>query len=213
MYLITAALVPVINPLTEEFLTYGIWMYPLLFIVIMLASTIFGGLIPDNTILFLTGAVALDNGLSMDWLVVMAVGGGFVGYEINYWSGKLFGITICRRVCPVVLHKKNVRKALDMMDRFGAASLILSRVMPVMNLPSFIAGVNAMDYRRFIGFNLISSVVWCGTLLTLGYYFGSIPVLNEYLDLLAGLLLVLITVAMILVFVVTARDYVKRNRE
>jgi membrane-associated protein len=211
VYLITAALVPIISTLTEESLTYGIWMYPLLFIVIMIASTIFGGLIPDNTILFLTGAVALDNGLSMDWLFVMAVGGGFVGYEINYWSGRLFGITICRGVCPVVLHKKNVRKALDMMNQFGSAALILSRVMPVMNLPSFIAGVNAMDYRRFIGFNLISSAVWGGTLLTLGYYFGSIPLLNEYLDLLAGLLLVIITVALILVFVVTARDYVKQN--
>lgn len=212
MYLLTAALVPVINPLTEEFLTYGIWMYPLLFIVIMIASTIFGGLIPDNTILFLTGAVALDNSLSVYWLFVMAAGGGFVGYEINYWSGRLFGIAICRGVCPVVLHKKNVRKALDMMDRFGSVALILSRVMPVMNLPSFISGVNAMDYRRFIGFNLISSAVWCGTLLTLGYYFGSIPILNEYLDLLAGLLLFIITVALILVFVMTARDYVKQNR-
>lgn len=212
MVLITAALVPVISPLSDGFLTYGIWIYPLLFVVILLSSTIFGGLIPDNTILFLTGAVAIDNNLSMGWLFIMAACGAFVGYEINYWAGRLFGITICRGVCPVVLHEKNVQKALDLMDRFGVAALILSRIMPVMNLPSFVAGVNGMDYRRFIGLNIISSALWCGTLLTLGYYFGSIPVLSGYLDLLAGLLLVIITIALILVLVVTARDYMKQRR-
>ena len=210
MFLIAAALVPITSPLSD-FLTYGIWMYPLLFVVIMLASTIFGGLIPDNTILFLTGAVAVDNGLSIDWIFIMAVAGGFVGYEINYWGGRLFGITICRGICPVVLHKKNIQKALDLMDQFGSAALILSRVMPVMNLPSFIAGVNGMDYRKFMGFNLISSAVWCGILLTFGYYFGSIPIINGYLDLLAGLLLIIITIAMILVLFVSARDYTKQK--
>jgi membrane-associated protein len=98
-----------------------------------------------------------------------------------------------------------------MMDRFGPAALILSRFMPVLNLPSFIAGVNAMEYRRYVGFNLISSVVWCGTFLMLGYYIGNIAIISEYLDFLTDLFFVIMAVAIIIVLVMFIHDYMKRN--
>ena len=207
-----AALLPLTSlAISDSFLQYGIWIYLLVFIVIMLASTIVGGPIPDNTFLLLAGAVAMDNQLSMEWLFVGAVLGGFAGYEINYWSGKLFGLTMCRGVCPALLNDPSVRKALEMMDRFGPASLVISRFMPVLNLPSFIAGVNAMEYRRYVVFNLISSVVWCGILLSLGYFIGSIPVISEYLDYLTDIFIVIIASAIIIVIVMVIRDYVRRN--
>jgi len=190
---------------------FGIWIYFLVFIVIMLASTIVGGPIPDNTFLLLAGAVATDNGLSMELLLVMAIVGGFLGYEINYWSGRLLGLSICRGVCPVVLHDRNVRTALGLMDRFGPVALILSRFMPVFNLPSFIAGVNAMAYRRYVVSNLVSSAVWCGALLMLGFYVGKIALVSEYLDYLTDLFIVILAAAIILVAVMFVRDYLRRN--
>ena len=203
-------------PLTSLFipnqlLQYGIWLYLLVFVIVMLASTIVGGLIPDNTFLFLTGAVAMVNGLSIEWLLVTAVGGGFAGYEFNYWSGRLFGVAIRRRVSVAVLHNQNVRKALDMMEGFGPVTLILSRFLPVLNLPSFIAGLDAMKYRRYVVFNFISSVVWSGTLLMLGYYFGGISIINEYLGYLTDLLIIILAGAIIIGLVMFVRDYVKQN--
>jgi len=197
--------------ISDQVLSFGIWAYLLIFAVIMFTSTIIGGPIPDNMFLILIGAAAIDNGMSMEGLLVVAVLGGFAGYEINYWSGRRFGLTICRGACPVVLHDKNVRKALDMMDRFGPASMILSRFMPVLNLPSFIAGVNAMEYRRYVVFNLVSSVVWCGTFLVLGYSIGNIAIINEYLDIITDLFLVIMAVAIIIVLVMFVRDYARRN--
>ncbi|MFA5348034.1 MAG: hypothetical protein WC294_07845, partial [Methanoregula sp.] len=141
---IIAVLLPLTSlSITDKILQYGTWVYILVFVVILLASTIVGGPIPDNTFLLLTGTVAMVNGLSMEWLFLMAFLGGVAGYEINYWSGRLFGLAICRGACPGVLADRNVRKAVDMMDRFGPVALILSRFMPILNLPSFVAGVNA----------------------------------------------------------------------
>jgi membrane-associated protein len=194
--------------ITDQILSLGIWAYLLIFIVILFTSTIVGGAIPDNTFLILIGAAAIDNELSMPWLVVVTVLGGFSGYEINYWIGRIFGLKICRGVCQLVLHDKNMEKALAMMDRYGPASLILSRFMPVLNLPSFVAGVNAMEYRRYVVFNLISSIFWCGVLLVLGYYIGSIAISNQYLDDLTDLFLIVMAVAIIVVLVMFARDYV-----
>ena len=124
---VIAALLPSTSlSITDQILQYGIWAYLLIFVVIMFTSTIVGGSIPDNLFLILIGAAAMDNRLSMEWLFIMAVGGGFAGYEINYWSGRLFGLEICRGVCPLVLHDRNVQKALAIMDRFGPAALILA---------------------------------------------------------------------------------------
>ena len=197
--------------LSDQILRYGIWVYLLVFIVIMLASTIIGGAIPDNTFLILAGAIAMDNRLSIDILFLAAAAGGFTGYEINYWSGRLFGITICRGFCPFVLHDKNVINALSLMNRFGPVALILSRFMPVFNLPSFIAGVDAMAYHRYIVFNLISSAVWCGILLMLGFYIGKISLINEYLDYLTDIFIIVIAASIVVAVVMFFRDYVKRN--
>ena len=97
------------------------------------------------------------------------------------------------------------------MDRFGPAALILSRFMPVLNLPSFIEGVNAMEYRKYVIFDLISSVVWCGTLLVLGYYIGTISIINQYLDDLTNLVFIIMGVAIIVVLVMFVRDYMKQR--
>ena len=154
----------------------------MVFIIVMLGSTVFGGLIPNNTFLFLSGAVARLNGLSLELLLLLAAVGGFIGYEINYWSGRLFGATILRGVYQTVLQNRNLRKAFDMMEDFSPVTLIVCRVMPVLNLPSFIAGVDKMDYRRFVGFNLISSAIWGLSILMLGYFFGGILIINKYLS-------------------------------
>ena len=205
-------------PFTElsisyDFLHYGIWMYLLVFVIVMLGSTVVGGLIPNTTFLFLNGAVARVNGLSMDWLLLLAASGGFVGYEINYWGGRLFGNTLLQGIYQTALQHRNVRKAFDMMEDFGPVTLIVCRVMPVLNLPPFIAGVNMMDYHKFVGFNLISSAVWGFSILMLGYFFGGIPFINEYLSYFVDLLIVVIVVTTIIALVTFARRYVKRNND
>ena len=198
--------------ISDQFLQYGIWMYLIVFVIVTLGSTVVGGLIPDNTFLFLTGAVARVNGLSMGLLLVLAVGGGFAGYEINYWSGRLFGIAFLRGIHPPFIQNRKVRKAFDMMEGFGLVTLILCRIMPVLNLPSFIAGVDKMDYHTFVGFNLISSVIWGLSILILGYFFGGISIINEYLSYFVGILIFIIVVAIILSLVSFARNYWKRNK-
>src|SRR5271157_4073438 len=101
MFPLISALLPLTNvSLSNQIFPSGIWVYLLVFLVITFTSTIVGGLIPDNMFLLLTGAAAVDNGLSFDWLITVAVIGGFTGYEINYWSGRLLGHTTCQRGCP-----------------------------------------------------------------------------------------------------------------
>ena len=72
--------------------------------------TIVGGAVPDNMFLILLGAATVDNGLSLGVLIIVSVCGGFAGYEINYWSGRLLGYTTCKRGCPAVLKRQKCQQ-------------------------------------------------------------------------------------------------------
>ncbi len=208
MFSLISALLPLTTTsLSDQILSFGIWVYLLVFLVIMLASTIVGGTIPDNTFLFLAGAVAAGNSLSVEWLLVVAVGGGVAGYEINYWCGRLLGLTICQRSCPMVLNDRRVRSAFDLLDKFGPVSLVLSRFLPVLNLPSFLAGVNSMNYHRYLAYNLISAIIWCGILLTMGYFIGSISLVGLYLDYITDIFIVIMAATIIVAVLIFVRDY------
>ena len=97
------------------------------------------------------------------------------------------------------------------MEGFGPVTLVVCRIVPVLNLPSFLAGVDKMDYHRFVGYNLISSFVWGLGILVLGYFFGGIAVINEYLTYFVVLMIVIIVVAIIISLVSFAWNYVKRR--
>ena len=86
------------------------------------------------------------------------------------------------------------------MNKFGPVSLVFSRFLPVLNVPSFIAGLNSMNYNRFILYNLVSAIIWCGVLLTLGYFIGNISQIDEYLDVITDIFIVI--TAIIVIFVV-----------
>ena len=207
-----SALLPLTGvSLSDEILSFGMWVYLLVFIVIMLASTIVGGAIPDNTFLFLAGAVVADNSISGGWLFIAAVGGGFAGYEINYWSGRLFGMTVCQGACPIILNEQHLRRAMDLLDKFGPVSLVMSRFLPVLNLPSFIAGINSMTYPRFFTFNLISGIIWCGILLSMGYFIGNISLVGVYLDYITDLFIVILAATIIVAILIFVRDYHKSS--
>jgi membrane-associated protein len=201
------ALLPITGPaLTDQVLHLGLWVYLGVFFVILLASTIAGGTIPDNTFLVITGAVAADNGLSVQWFLLMAICGGFAGYEINYWSGRLFGLTVCQGRCPAVLADTNVRRGLDLVDRFGPVSLVLSRFLPVLNLPSFIAGAETMDYRKYVVYNLVSAALWAGSLMIMGYYIGGISIVGDYLDYVTDFFIIVTIVSVFIAVGIVFRD-------
>ena len=205
-------LIPALLPfpgfsVSDQLFQAGIWVYLLVFLLITFTSTIVGGAVPDNMFLILLGAATVDNGLSLGVLIIVSVCGGFAGYEINYWSGRLLGYTTCKLGCPGVLSDKNVSNAIALMNKFGPVSLVLSRFLPVLNVRSFIAGLNSMNYSRFIVYNLVSAILWCGVLLTLGYFIGDISQIDEYLDVITDIFIVITAIIVIIVVITFIWNY------
>ena len=197
--------------LADLFPRYGIWMYLLVFVIIMAASTIAGGPIPDNTFLLLTGAVAPANGLSVVWLLVMAAAGGFAGYEINYWSGRWFGLTVCPGGMPVVLRDGNVRNALSLMDRSAAGLDDPERFLPG-HEPAVIhrgGGCDAVPEVHRLQSHQFGSLERGPA--ALGYYIGSTGIVSGYFDYLTNIFIVILAVAILVALFTLARDLLRRK--
>ena len=112
-----------------------------------------------------------------------------------------------RKAARLILTDKHLHRALNLLDTFGPVSLVLSRFLPVLNLPSFIAGMHSMRYRRYLIFNLISSIVWCGILLAMGYFIGGISLIGEYLDYITDIFIVIMAATIIVAVLIFVRDY------
>lgn len=61
-------------------------------------------------------------------------------------------------------------------DKHGSRTIILGRFVPfVRTFAPFVAGLDAMEYRRFFPASLIGAVIWVTVCTGAGYLFGRIP--------------------------------------
>lgn len=174
----------------------GIGFYLLVFVIILLGAVFIITPVPENSILFLAGALAVSGQVSLGWVLLASIAGAYIGYDLNYWTGRLLRFTFCRRVWPHIFHEKNVEKTRKLMERFGPISVVVSRFIPAVNLPPFFAGLESMDYGTYAAVNLAGAVLWCIVTVLLGYYIGSLDIIQDYVNLLFDLA-ILVTVVVI----------------
>jgi membrane-associated protein len=59
----------------------------------------------------------------------------------------------------------------------------MSRFLPIFRtFAPFVAGVGSMNIVRFQLFNIAGATLWVGGLITLGYFFGNVPIIKEHLN-------------------------------
>jgi membrane-associated protein len=171
----------------------GIWFYLFVFFIMLLGAVFIITPLPQNSLLFLAGALAVNNQVSLGWVIIASIAGAYIGYDLNYWSGRLFNLAVCRRFCPHIIRAENIQRARALMDRFGPLSVVISRFIPAVNLPPFFAGLDSMNYGRYMTVNLLGAVLWCGATILLGYFVGSLGVIQDYVNPLFDLV-VLVTI-------------------
>ena len=167
----------------------GIWFYILVFLVIFLGAVFIITPVPENSLLFVAGSMAANQLVSLEWLLIASIAGAYIGYDLNYWSGRFFNLAVCRKTCPHILGKKNMDKTEELMKKFGPLSVIISRFIPAVNLPPFYAGMRSMNYYRYIIANVIGAVMWCTITVFLGYFAGNLDIIQDNLNILFGVVI------------------------
>jgi membrane-associated protein len=142
--------------------------------------------LPGDTLLFIGGAFAASGTLSLLALLVILLVASVAGNTVNYLIGRWIGPKVFDTNIPVLerfLDREALRKTHDFYERHGGKTIVMARFVPVVRtFAPFVAGASSMNATRFQLFNVFGALLWVLLLVFLGYFFGNIPFIKQYLN-------------------------------
>ncbi|MGH9867125.1 MAG: DedA family protein [Candidatus Polarisedimenticolia bacterium] len=161
--------------LTELTARFGVWTYLILFgIVFCETGLVVTPFLPGDSLLFaagaLAGAGAFDVWVLMGVLIVAAVLGDTVNYQIGHYVGpKVFTAGHSRW-----FRKEHLDRTHAFFEKYGGKTIVIARFVPIIRtFAPFVAGVGSMTYARFLAYNVVGGVLWVVSFVLAGYWFGS----------------------------------------
>jgi membrane-associated protein len=140
--------------------------------------------LPGDSLLFAAGAVASRGFLDPTLLAGGLVAAAIVGDTLNYHVGKAIGPRVMKSESSRLFNKKHLEKTHKFFEKYGGKTIILARFVPIVRtFAPFVAGAGAMNYRRFIVYNVVGAVAWVALMLGSGWLLGQIPFVKERFEL------------------------------
>jgi membrane-associated protein len=85
---------------------------------------------------------------------------------------------------PRIVKESHIQKTHEFFDKYGGKTIIIARFVPIVRtFAPFVAGTGKMDLRKFMFYNVSGAMLWVGSLIPLGYFFGAIPIVKENFEL------------------------------
>lgn len=162
---------------------YGTWIYVILFFIIFgETGLVVLPFLPGDSLLFIAGALGATGALNPQGLAGLLFVGAVLGNTVNYYVGRYIGPKVFSTESRF-LDKKALIKTQAFYAKFGGITLVLSRFLPVFRtFAPFVAGVGSMPVVAFQFYNVVGAALWIFGLVTLGYFFGNVPVIKEHLS-------------------------------
>jgi len=163
---------------------YGALTYIILFAIIFCETgLVVTPFLPGDSLLFAAGSIAANSShaLSIQVLFLFLTIASILGNKVNYLIGRTIGPRVFAAKKSWLLNQKHLVEAHQFYEKHGGKTIILARFIPIIRtFAPFVAGVGYMSLRQFSTYNVLSAVLWIGSLLGAGYYFGSLPFIREH---------------------------------
>lgn len=160
---------------------YGTWTYAILFgIIFCETGFVVTPFLPGDSLLFAAGAFAASGSLNPAYLFLLLTLAAVLGDNLNYGIGYLTGPKIFHKEHVRFLNKEYLNRAHRFYEKYGKKTIIIARFVPIIRTFSpFVAGIARMTYIKFVSFDVVGGVVWVGSFVFAGYYFGNIPAVKQ----------------------------------
>ena len=160
--------------------SYGFWTYLILFAIIFCETgLVVMPFLPGDSLLFIAGALAGTGYLNIELLILTLVLAAVLGDTVNYWIGHSIGMKVLEKRYSVI-RRDHLVKTEEFFTRYGGLTIVIARFVPfIRTFAPFLAGVGKMSYRWFLTYNVIGAVLWICAFIGAGYFFGSIPIVQE----------------------------------
>lgn len=144
--------------------------------------------LPGDSLLFAAGAVASRGFLDVVPLGLGLMAAAIVGDTVNYQLGKAIGPRVMKNesgstLSARLLNKKHLDRTHKFFEKYGGKTIILARFVPIVRtFAPFVAGAGAMNYRRFIAYNIVGAVAWVTLMLGSGWALGQVPFVKAHFE-------------------------------
>ena len=167
---------------------YGAWVYAVLFLIVFCETgLVVLPFLPGDSLLFIGGAFCAAGEMNLASLIVLLLVASVGGNSLNYLIGRAIGPKVFNTHIPLLerfLDRAALQKTHNFYERHGGKTIVLARFIPVVRtFAPFVAGVSDMRMGRFQFFNVTGAALWVLLLVLAGYFFGNIPFIRQYLNL------------------------------
>lgn len=172
-----------LNDFTRQ---YGLLVYGLLFLIVFCETgLVVMPFLPGDSLLFAIGAIAADSDSGINiWIAgIVLLIAAILGDTVNYWIGNKFSGWAIRKF-PGIIKQSHLDKTSEFFARYGGKAIIIARFVPIVRtFAPFVAGSGSMNYKKFMIFNITGALLWVGSLLPAGWYFGNFTIVRENFEL------------------------------
>ena len=183
---------------------YGPWIYAILFAVVFCETgLVVTPFLPGDSLLFAVGMLSGTGVLRIEVAAPLLLVAAICGNTSNYSIGKLTGPKIFRgesgTLLSRLLSRKHLATAHAFFEKHGGKAVMLGQFMPIIRtFVPYVAGAGAMNYSRFIFFNVAGALAWVGICCGSGYFLGGLDFFKKHFEM---VIVGIIVVSLIPVFV------------
>jgi len=167
--------------LESLFAQIGIWIYVVLFFIIFSETGfVVTPFLPGDSLLFAVGALSSREFICPWSSFILISIAAVLGNTLNYHIGKLIGPKIFHKENSLLFNKKHLQTTALFYEKHGAKTIIIARFLPILRtFAPFVAGIGKMRYPKFQIYNIFSSMLWSGSFIFAGYFFGNLPFVKQ----------------------------------
>jgi membrane protein DedA with SNARE-associated domain len=158
------------HELNQLISAYGYWA-----IMLFVGVESIGIPFPGETMLLAAAIYAgTTHNLDIALVIVAASTGAVLGDNIGYWFGREFGYELLLRYGRYFhFDQTKMKLGMYLFREHGGKVVFIGRFVAVLRaFAALLAGINQMEWRRFLLFNVAGGVVWATVIGTAGYNLG-----------------------------------------
>jgi membrane-associated protein len=184
---------------------YGTWIYAILFVIIFCETgLVVTPFLPGDSLLFAAGALAHRGELNPLWLFFVLSIAAILGDTVNYWIGAIVGPRAFSGNVRF-LKKEHLERTHRFYEKYGGKTIIIARFVPIVRtFAPFVAGIGAMNYPKFILYNIVGGVAWVALFVFIGYWLADTEPFKSHFSLVV-VAIILISVMPIVIEFLRAR--------
>ena len=186
---------------------YGPWTYLILLVIVFCETgLVVTPFLPGDSLLFAAGAFAATGVLDPLWLFLLLSAAAIAGDTVNYRIGAMIGPRAFSGNIRF-LKKEHLERTHAFYEKYGGKTIIIARFVPIVRtFAPFVAGIGAMNYARFIVYNIVGGVAWVALFVFGGYWFGNLDFVRKNFSLVVLAIIIISVMPMVVEYLRSRRQ-------